>query len=45
MFSIQQPGGNVKRSAAPCKLYESYNLYSFDTPSGRLDGLEGVFIL
>ena len=38
MFSIQQPGGNVKR---PCNPYKSYNFYSFDTPSGRLDGPGG----
>ena len=38
MFSIQQPGGNVKR---PCNPYKSYNFYSFDTPSGRLDGSGG----
>ena len=39
MFSIQQPGGNVKR---PCNPYKSYNFYSFDTP---LWTLEGVFVL
>ena len=41
MFSIQQPGGNVKRSTAPYKCYKSYNFYSFTAPSGRLDGPGG----